>query len=107
MTNSTHRSRFLMLAGMFLLLGNLAGCGNNGIEPGKEPPKATAQTPSQDSEMLVAAAKGDNARIKELLDKGVDVNMRGADSNTPIMEAAYAGHLDTVKLLLDHGADLS
>jgi ankyrin repeat protein len=60
-----------------------------------------------DTAMLEAAAKGDNARVKELLDKGVNVNMRGGDRNTPIMEATYGGHLDTVKLLLDHGADLS
>jgi len=57
--------------------------------------------------MLQVAAKGDNARVRELLDKGVNVNMRGTDNNTPIMEAAYGMHLETVKLLLDHGADLS
>jgi hypothetical protein len=57
--------------------------------------------------MLEVAAKGNNVRIQGGLAKGVDVNMRGLDRNTPIMEAAYGMHLDTVKLLLDHGADLS
>jgi uncharacterized protein len=57
--------------------------------------------------MLTAAARGETARVKELLDRGVDVNMRGDDRNTPIMEAAYGEHVDTVRLLLDRGADLS
>ena len=91
----------------FSLLGLLAGCSNDGIETRKEPARTGPQLSPQEVEMLQVAAKGENARIKELLDKGVDVNMRGNDRNTPIMEAAYAGHIDTVKLLLDHGADLS
>lgn len=91
----------------FSLLGILAGCANDGVETRKEPAKTGAQLTPEQVEMLVVAVKGENARVKELLDQGVDVNMRGNDRNTPIMEAAYAGHVDTCKLLLDHGADLS
>jgi ankyrin repeat protein len=97
----------------FLVLGLLAGCSNDRLEARREPAKTGSAAPGAaplaplEIEMLQVAAKGDNARVKELLDKGVNVNMRGSDRNTPIMEAAYAPHLDTVKLLLDHGADLS
>jgi ankyrin repeat protein len=85
---------------------SMAGCSE---EPSSDsqPAKPAAQMPSMEAAMLVAAAAGDNAKVKELLDKGVSVNMLGRDHNTPLMEAAYAGHLNTVKLLLDNGADLS
>src|SRR5450432_784529 len=90
------------------LLSMLAACANDGVETRKDTAKPpTAQLSSQEVEMLQVAAKGDNARVNELLERGVDVNMRGNDRNTPLMEAAYAGHFETVKLLLDHGADLS
>lgn len=90
------------------LLVILAGCSNDSIETRNPAPSPTRPPLGPlEVEMLEVAAKGNNARVKELLDKGVDVNMRGNDHNTPIMEAAYAGHMVTVKLLLDHGADLS
>ena len=108
MTTQKKKSRLWKLALAFSLLGILAGCSTDGPEKTRrEPTKPAQPLAPMEVEMLQVAAKGDNARVKELLDKGVDVNMRGNDRNTPIMEAAYGGHFETVKLLLDHGADLS
>jgi ankyrin repeat protein len=96
----------------------LAGCGNKPETtqvPGPTAPAATTQpsvdTPSQLNEnevaLLVAAASGDTAKVKSLLDQGVNVNVRGSDGRTPLTEAAYAGRVEVVKLLLDKGGDPS
>lgn len=87
----------------------LAGCqdGPEPSAPGAKPGDNRPQLTRAETAMLEEAAHGNTAAVKGWLEKGVDVNMRGADQNTPIMEAAFAGHLETVKLLLDHGGDLS
>ena len=36
-----------------------------------------------------------------------NVEDRGLKDMTPLMEAANAGHLDIVKLLIQHGADVN
>src|SRR5215470_300421 len=99
------------LAFILVLLGALPSCRNTNVAKRSEPAKpATAPAPTLSplqAAMLQAAAAGDDVTVKEMLGKGVDVNMRGPSRNTPIMEAAYAGYLNTVKLLLDHGADIS
>ena len=100
--------RLLLYASILTCLFAFAGCQKGTeVNTASAPNKQTKQLTRAQIRMLEVAAAGDTAAVKELLDAGVDVNMRGNDNNTPIMEAAFAGKLETVKLLLDHGADLS
>lgn len=114
MTNVNWRNRLHLPltigGGVLLSLLFFSGCRNESVEMKREadqPVTAPAQILPQEAEMLEVAGKGNTARVRELLDSGVNVNMRGPDRNTPVMEAAYAGHAETVKLLLERGADLS
>lgn len=43
--------------------------------------------------------------IKALLDHGADVNARDENGTTPLMSAIFIGHVRTIKLLLERGAD--
>ncbi len=53
----------------------------------------------------VAAGEGNRIDfVHDLLDRGVDVNSQWG--GTPLMSAAYYGHLDILKLLLERGADV-
>jgi ankyrin repeat protein len=65
-------------------------------------PAATKAEQLQD-----AARKGDAAAVKRLLDDGVDVNTKFRYDATAIFYACDAGNVDVVKVLLDHGADLT
>ena len=52
-----------------------------------------------------AAAIGDNEIVQLLLDKSAYIDADSPNKTTPIMLAARGGHIRTVKLLLDEGAD--
>jgi ankyrin repeat protein len=100
------------------ILTMLAGCGKGpetSQTPSASPAPAASETgataPAQPNEnevaLLEAAAKGDAATVKSLLDQGVNANLRGSDGRTPLTEAAFAGHAEVVKLLLNKGGDPS
>ncbi len=52
-----------------------------------------------------AAYYGDLERVKELLKKGADPNIKNYEGWTPLHIAASKGHVDIARLLLEHGAD--
>ena len=60
-----------------------------------------------------AALQGQTNIVKDLLDKGADVNERGRcdwrwdPSVTALSCAAYGGHIETVKVLIERGADVN
>ena len=52
-----------------------------------------------------AADKGDTAKVKDLLERGRDVNSRNCLGCTPLLYASGSGHLDTVKRTADFNPD--
>ncbi|MDE0939654.1 MAG: ankyrin repeat domain-containing protein [Pirellulales bacterium] len=62
-----------------------------------------------DKALWVAAKEGDSAKVKQLLDKGVDINIYGSTVGvdfgcTALFWAAANNHIDTVDLLIEKGA---
>jgi outer membrane protein assembly factor BamB len=58
-------------------------------------------------ELLAAAKKGDAQAVKAVLKKGADPNSKGDYGVTALSLAADRGHLEVVKVLIDHKADVN
>lgn len=57
--------------------------------------------------LCLAIRKNHPSVVRELVDRGADLNLQSRDrGNTALMDAAAEGHLEMVKLLLDHGAQV-
>jgi uncharacterized protein len=61
--------------------------------------------------LLEASVEGDTQRVTQLLDQGVSVNTEDVRGSpwciTPLMWAALGGHVSTMKILLQRGADIA
>src|SRR5687768_10406679 len=69
-----------------------------------------AQTPGQNpaDELYAAIRAGDSAKVGALVQGGADTNVKDRRGGaTPLMHAAAHGSLDTMRLLLDKGADVN
>lgn len=55
--------------------------------------------------LMEAAGVGNNSIIKQLVGKGATVNAKDYEGTTPLHFAVMYGHLETVKLLIELGAD--
>lgn len=59
------------------------------------------------SPLFLAAGEGKLDAVRYLLDEDANVNARETLGHTALAEAAYYGHLEVVKELLLHGADIN
>ena len=57
--------------------------------------------------ILFALIDGDVEKIKEGLNKGLDIDMIVMQGNSLLASAAYYGHAQIVELLVEKGADLT
>ncbi len=57
------------------------------------------------AELIKAAEQGDVCRVQQLLEEGVDPNVRNASGETPLHRAAFYADADIMEILLKHGAD--
>jgi ankyrin repeat protein len=57
------------------------------------------------TDLYIAALVGNAERVKELLKKGENPNIKNKDDRTPLHKAASGGYVDVLKLLLERGAD--
>jgi len=61
----------------------------------------------EQEDIFQAAAHGNIARVQELLDGGVDVNVQDQANWTPLLLAAMYCHEELVHLLIEQGADVN
>ena len=55
----------------------------------------------------MAAGKGDIQTVKKLLDDGADINEDAKFGGPPLQQASYFCHVETVKFLLERGANVN
>src|SRR5690625_7150833 len=70
----------------------------------------SALNPEQEAQLLAImmdhARAGETADLAEAYERGYPLDIRDADGNTALMLAAYNGRVETLKMLIERGADV-
>ncbi len=66
-----------------------------------------AEVPSLDSGYFAVLRSGEVSKLRSALEHGASANARDAQGNTPLMLAATHGNVESLRLLLDRGADVN
>jgi hypothetical protein len=69
--------------------------------------KSPAEEKVLEEQLFNAIERAAQKEVKDLIQKGVNVNARGPQRATPLILAAAAGDIDTVTLFLRAGADVN
>lgn len=56
---------------------------------------------------FIAAYKNDHTHLEQLLNEGLDINIKNEEGETLLISAARFGSLDAVQLLCERGADIN
>ncbi|MGO0060089.1 ankyrin repeat domain-containing protein [Brevibacillus fluminis] len=57
--------------------------------------------------LLLAAKNGETSVVQDLLARGAAINVRDAAGRTPVLLAAHGSHIETVRFLIEAGADVN
>jgi len=57
--------------------------------------------------LINAVLEGDIEKVKDLIERGADLEFGGEDGCTPLIRAAEEGYMEIVKLLIEEGADIN
>ena len=80
----------------------------NKVQVNENKPKAPKEfDPKLGKELLQACQDGNISKVKELLQKNVDINMRNSYSETSIVVAATYGHFQLVELMIGYDVELN
>ncbi len=104
--------RGALLLFVLALLGSrhlfAAAFGNGSVQNPLPSQSPSTQTNSSKAEELFPAVRaGDTARVNAALEAGINVNTRDPLGGTALLEAAWVGNLEIVRLLVAHGADVN
>lgn len=58
-------------------------------------------------EVFASASRGDQVVVCKFLSEGFEINSKNENSHSLLMLAAYNGHYDLSKFLIDSGADIN
>lgn len=86
----------------FAMLSKQVRIANILLRAGAEPDWALEQT--QASVLMLASRNGLNALVEAFIQRGYDLNYIDGEGQSALSEAALAGHLTTVNILLNAGA---